>query len=356
MRNLTGRSALLALLCALSTPVLANFQFEPLPAKVPEPADNPSTPEKIELGKQLFFDPRLSIDGSVSCNSCHDVQGNGTDSRATAVGVGGQLGTRSAPTVWNAAFLSAQMWDGSLPSLEEQAKGPILNPIEMAMPHAEAAVERIASIPGYVEQFQQVFGGDQAVSYNNIAKAIAAYERTLITPNSRFDLYLMGKGLLTRQEKAGMETFVELGCIRCHRGPAMAGPRMPDGRAFLAWFPAFSSDYDKKYKLKEDLGIYNNTRDELARVSGVVRGKWRVPSLRNVAVTAPYFHNGSVKTLNQAVRVMARAQLNRELSDYEAEIIEAFLKTLTGERVAQTPPLLPPSADETTVSKLAQVK
>ena len=340
------RSAFLAvILCviAFTMPSYASVEnFVPLPLVAPESKDNPSTPEKISLGKQLFFDARLSIDGTVSCNSCHDVQGNGTDSRATSIGVKGQLGDRSAPSVWNAAFLSAQMWDGRLPSLEEQAKGPILNPIEMAMPHPDAAVERIASIPGYVSQFTKVFGGDKPVTYDNIARAIAAYERTLITPNSRFDQYLLGNtAALTRQELNGMEAFESLGCVRCHRGPAMAGPLLVTGEVFLQWFPAFPNHYIDKYKLVDDLG-YNNGKDNELKVR---RGKWRVPSLRNIANTAPYFHNGSVKTLNKAIRVMARSQLNRELSDYEADILEAFLKSLTGEYSIQTTPILPPDAD-----------
>lgn len=327
-----------------TTPIFAGVgNFVPLPNTAPEPKDNPSTPEKISLGKQLFFDARLSIDGTVSCNSCHDVQGNGTDSRATSVGVGGQLGGRSAPSVWNAAFLSAQMWDGRLPTLEDQAKGPILNPIEMAMPHPDAAVERIASIPGYAKQFAEVFGGDEPVTYDNIAKAIAAYERTLITPNSRFDQYLRGNSkAITRQEKNGMETFVSLGCDRCHKGPNMAGPIMPNGEVFLQWFPAFHNPYIDEYKLVDDLG-YNTGKEAELKVR---RGKWRVPSLRNIANTAPYFHNGSVKTLNKAVRVMARSQLNRELTDYEADVLEAFLKTLTGEYSIQATPMLPPDADK----------
>ncbi len=320
----------------------ANFEFVPLPFLAPVSEENPSTPEKISLGKQLFFDPRLSIDGTISCNSCHNLKGNGTDSRSTSVGVYGQLGSRSAPTVWNAAFLSSQMWDGRISTLEEQAKGPILNPVEMAMPHEQAAVDRIAAISGYVEQFERIFGGDQPVSYDNIAKAIAAFERTLITPNSRFDQYLRGNHTaLTRKEKHGMDTFKDLGCIRCHRGPALAGPVLPNGEAFLQWFPAHSSQYDDEYKLKEDLG-YNNGKEHFLEVR---RGKWRVPTLRNIALTAPYFHNGSVKTLNKAVRVMARAQLNRDLTDYEADVLVAFLETFTGEFQVIIPPILP--ADDT---------
>jgi len=329
-----------ALLAVISTQSFADFV--PLPFSVPAPKDNPSTPEKISLGKQLFFDARLSVDGTVSCNSCHDVQGNGTDSRATSIGVKGHIGGRSAPSVWNAAFLSSQMWDGRLPTLEDQAKGPILNPLEMAMPHPDAAVNRIASIPGYAKQFAKVFGGDKPVTYDNIAKAIATYERTLITPNSRFDQYLRGTATLTRQELNGMETFRSLGCVRCHKGPNMAGPVMPDGQIFLQWFPAFPNPYIDEFKLIDDLGYNNGKEDELE----VRRGKWRVPSLRNIANTAPYFHNGSVKTLNKAVRVMARSQLNRELTDYEAGILEVFLKTLTGEYSIQATPILPPDADK----------
>ncbi|MDH5258881.1 MAG: cytochrome-c peroxidase [Gammaproteobacteria bacterium] len=328
------------LLLGYSSTSFADFgSFVPLPHSVPEPKDNPSTPEKVSLGKQLFFDARLSVDGTVSCNSCHDVQGNGTDSRATSVGVRGQIGGRSAPPVWNAAFLSAQMWDGRLSTLEDQAKGPILNPIEMAMPHPDAAVNRIASIPGYLSQFKKVFGGETPVTYDNIARAIATYERTLITPNSRFDQYLLGNtAALTRQEQNGMETFRSLGCNRCHRGPAMAGPQLANGQIFLQWFPAFPNPYIDEFKLTDDLGYNNGKEDELE----VRRGKWRVPSLRNIANTAPYFHNGSVKSLNKAVRVMARSQLNRELTDYEADVLEAFLKTLTGEYSIQATPMLPP--------------
>ena len=195
-------------------------------------------------------------------------------------------------------------------------------------------------MPGYVTQFKHVFGEEEpAVTYDNIAKAIAAYERTLITPNSRFDQYLRGnKTILTRQEIHGMEAFQEIGCIRCHRGPALAGPMLPNGEVFIQWFPAHPSEYDEEYKLIDDLGYNNGKEDELA----VRRGKWRVPTLRNIAITAPYFHNGSVKTLHQAVRVMAKAQLNKRLSEYEVDILVAFLKTLTGERSEQNPPELPP--------------
>ena len=331
----------ITMLCSISAPSLAGF--EPLPlTPPPAPADNPATPAKIALGKQLFFDPRLSVDNTLSCNSCHDVTGSGTDNRSVSVGVGGQLGNRSAPTIWNAVFLSAQFWDGRAPSLEEQAKGPILNPIEMGMPHKEATIERIREISAYREQFAAVFGGKDPITMDNIAKAIAAYERTLITPNSPFDRYLRGnKTAMSEDAVAGMHEFERLGCTRCHTGPAFAGPAdMPTGDAFVAWFPAFASRYDQEFHLKEDLG-----RNEQVSPRPLT-GRWRVPTLRNIALTAPYFHNGSVNTLDQAVRVMAKVQLNRDLDEHQVAILVAFLKSLTGEFPTQKPPLLPDMTED----------
>ena len=329
------RFAAVVLLSASTQSVVAEWGFQPLPFKAPEPADNPSTAAKVLLGKQLFFDPRLSKDNTVSCNFCHNVAGNGTDSRATSVGVDGQIGGRSAPSVWNAAFLSSQFWDGRAPSLEEQAKGPILNPIEMGITHEASAVDRIASIPGYVEQFEAVFGGKTPVTYDNIAKAISAYERTLITPNSLFDQYLRGdETALNKKAKAGMKEFEDLGCLRCHNGPAFAGPVLPKGEVFYQYFPANRSEYDKLLGLQDDVGVRNNGGEKTPSL-------WRVPSLRNIALTAPYFHNGSVETLNEAVRVMARVQLNRTLTDEQADNLVAFLETLTGDFTVQRPPKLP---------------
>lgn len=327
------------LLLVISTPSQA--AFEPLPFTAPEPADNPSSAAKINLGKQLFFDPRLSVDGTVSCNTCHDVAGNGTDSQAVSTGIKGQEGGRSAPTVWNAAFLTSQFWDGRAETLEDQAKGPILNPIEMGMPHEEAAVDRINAVPGYRTQFIAIFGDQDPVTYDNIAKVIATYERTLITPNSPFDRFLRGdKTALSAQAKAGMKDFEKIGCDRCHKGPALAGPATTTkGKVFYQWFPAFASSYDEQYKLKEDLGYNQGKKD-------VPTGKWRVPTLRNIALTAPYFHNGSVKTLNEAVRVMAKAQRNRTLTDQEAENLVVFLESLTGEFTVQNAPTLPPGPGE----------
>ena len=317
---------------------LAALAFEPLPAKPPVPKDNPITKEKVELGKQLFFDPRLSVDGTVSCNSCHNVMSSGTDNRPVSVGVNAHKGGRSAPTVWNAAFLTAQFWDGRAATLEDQAKGPILNSIEMGMPDKETVVKRLKSIPGYQKQFIAVFGGKDPITYDNVAKAIATYERTLITPNSAFDRYLKGdKSALSKEAKQGMELVEKVGCTSCHNGPNFAGPtNLPVGQGFYQKFPTYTgSEYEKKYNLTSDMGRFEATKKEEDK------HMWRVPTWRNVALTAPYFHNGSVKSLDEAVRVMAKTQLNKDLEDNQTKSIVAFLNSLSGEFPRQTMPRIP---------------
>lgn len=323
------------------------FAFESLPDRVVAPKDNPMTPAKIELGKQLFFDPRLSSDGTVSCNDCHNVMGSGTDNRSVSVGVTGQRGGRSAPTVWNAAFLSAQFWDGRAASLEEQAKGPILNPVEMGMPNPETVVRRLRNIPGYVAQFRSVFGGEDPLSYDNIAKAIATYERTLITPNSPFDKYIKGdKNALTESAQRGMKLVEQLGCTNCHTGPNFSGPaNLQTGQGFYQKFPVVAgSKYETQYDLVQDLGRFAVTKKDKDK------NVWRVPTWRNVALTAPYFHNGSVATLPEAVRVMAKTQLGKELKENEVGDVVAFLNSLTGEFPVQTMPKLPETPNATVVS------
>jgi cytochrome c peroxidase len=324
---------------ALTMPGLPAAQaMEALPATVPVPADNPQSAAKIELGKQLFFDPRLSASGTVSSNSCHNVMGNGTDSIRTSFGVFGERGGRNSPTVWNAAFYSAQFWDGRAATLEDQAKGSILNPVEMAMPDESSAVERIGSIPGYVSQFSAVFGGENPVSYDNIAKAIASYERTLLTPNSPFDRFMNGdESAMNAAARRGMQTVQDIGCTACHSGPIFAGPAaLPLGQGFFQRFPLLDdSEYVDKYRLAEDLGRYTVTQKDADR------HMWRVPTWRNVALTAPYFHNGSVDTLDEAVRVMARTQLGLDLTGEQVDDIVAFLESLTGEFPQQTLPRLP---------------
>ena len=226
------------------------------------------------------------------------------------------------------SFLQHAILGWARRTLEDQAKGPILNPIEMAMPDESSAVDRIRSIPGYVSQFETVFGGEVPVNYDNIAKAIASYERTLVTPDSPFDRFINGdKEALNSSAQRGMQTVQDIGCTACHSGPIFAGPgTLPIGQGFFQRFPLLNdSEYVAKYRLAEDLGRYTVTEKESDK------HMWRVPTWRNVALTAPYFHNGSVDTLDEAVRVMAKTQLGLDLSAEQVGDIVAFLESLTGE-------------------------
>ena len=327
----------LALLLLVGTAQAADW--EALPAKPPIPADNPQTPEKIELGKLLYHDPRLSSTGTVSCASCHSLMEGGDDHRPVSIGVHGQPGGRNAPTVWNAAFHSTQFWDGRAASLEEQAKGPVTNPVEMGMPDLGSAVDRLTAIPGYAPIFDKAFGKGDNITEENMAKAIAAYERTMITPNSAYDRYVKGdKKALSAQQVRGMEAFAANGCTACHSGAAFNGPEMPQGTPFMAKFPTFTdTPYVAEYKLDADPGRFASSGAEQDR------HMWRVPTLRNLTYTAPYFHNGSVKTLPEAVKVMATTQLDKTLDDATAADIAAFLEGLTGKFPEQSMPHLPPT-------------
>ncbi|MEW6163543.1 MAG: cytochrome c peroxidase [Pseudomonadota bacterium] len=320
-----------------------------LPETAPAPADNPTTPEKVALGKRLFHETRLSGDGTLACASCHDLAGKaGGDGRATARGIAGQVGPRNTPTVWNAAFQSVLFWDGRARSLEEQAKGPILNPIEMGLSSPAEAERRLAGDPAYRAAFAAAFG-DATVSFDRIAMAIAAFERTLITPDAPYDRFVRGEtGALSRAQLRGMALFESLGCVTCHAGPAFSDASLLGAGMPLRIFPANPTPYEDKYRLLAD-------RDG-------ARGTWRVPSLRNVALTGPYFHNGAVDDLAEAVRVMATAQLNlaldkapargsywlsaerelhrtepRSLSPRDVDDIVAFLRALSSERLAVAP-------------------
>lgn len=331
-----GKSILLVGLYSLNA-----LALEALPQKVPVPVDNPITKEKIELGKTLYFDPRLSIDGTVSCNSCHNVMSDGGDGRPVGVGVRGQRGGRGSPTVWNSAFNSVQFWDGRAASLEDQAKGPLTNPIEMGMPNHDAVIARVNKIPGYVAAFKKAFPKDASpVNIDNLAKAIATYERTLVTPNSAFDKYIRGnKKALSAQQIRGMKLVEEIGCTSCHTGPNFAGEGLKMGEGNYKPFPQIpGSKYDKMYDLTSDLGRYEVTKNKEDK------NHWRVPTWRNVALTAPYFHNGKVATLDEAVRVMAKTQLDTDLTNEQVDDIVAFLNSLTGEFPKQTMPVLPATA------------
>lgn len=333
-----GRSFAAFLFAGLiGSPVLAAWQA--LPDKAPQPADNPSTPAKVELGKMLYFDPRLSSTGVVSCFSCHSVMEGGDDHRPVSIGVHGLKGGRNAPTVWNAAFNSVQFWDGRAATLEEQAKGPIANPVEMGMDNVGLAVDRIKRITGYKPYFDRAFGPGDNITTDNVAKAIAAYERTLITPNSPYDRFVKGdKKALSAAQQRGMNTFAAVGCTGCHSGPAFSGPALPIGTGFYMKFPIYTDNpYVAKYHLLDDSGRYNVTHQDADK------HMWRVPTLRNLVYTAPYMHNGSVKSLDEAVRVMAATQLNKQLTDQQVRDIVLFLEGLTGPFPDEVMPHLPPT-------------
>ncbi|MCK5719746.1 MAG: cytochrome C biogenesis protein CcsA [Thiomargarita sp.] len=320
-------------------------QAEVLPNIPPIPADNVQSAAKIELGKILFFDPRLSSTGTVSCNSCHNVMAGGEDNRPNSMGVHGKTGGRSAPTVWNSGFLSVQFWDGRAASLEDQARGPVTNSIEMGMKNWDVVVERLKTIPGYNALFQAAFAnGVETITEDNAVKAIAAYERTLVTNNSAYDQYMQGdKTALTIEQIEGLNTFNELGCQTCHLGANFSGPQLPIGQGWFRKFPTYNSEYDSQYNLLEDTGRYQVTNQETDK------NVWRVPTLRNIVITAPYFHHGAVPTLDEAVRVMAKSQLNKDLTATQVQTIIAFLNSLTGEFPEQTMPRLPGMMGESVI-------
>jgi cytochrome c peroxidase len=286
--------------------------FGRIPASMPA-QDDPANPARIALGRVLYYDVRLSLDRTVSCNTCHPLDAYGVDHRQFSVGVNGQLGSRNAPTVYNAAGHIAQFWDGRAPTVEEQAKGPILNPVEMAMPNGDAVIARLKEIDGYRGAFAAAFPGEtDPLTYDNVGRAIGAFERRLVTP-SRWDTYLGGDGgALSPIERQGLNTFATLGCTACHRGTYVGGEMFQKLGLVEPW-PA-----------EGDSGRYVVTHRRADRFV------FKVPSLRNIEQTGPYFHDGEVATLDEAVRRMARYQLGRELRDPEVKAVVAWLKSLTG--------------------------
>lgn len=287
---------------------------------------NAITAAKIDLGRMLFYDPRLSKSGDVSCNSCHDLMSYGVDGKTVSTGHNGQKGTRNAPSVYHAAGHIAQFWDGRAADVEEQAKGPVLNPVEMAMASQGEVVERLRSIPGYVAAFQSAFPNDtQPVTFDNMARAIGAFERKLVTP-SRWDRFLQGdRSAITSEEMNGHHEFMHGGCATCHNG-AYVGGRMFQRLGTERPWPAVT-----------DLGRIEVTKATSDRMV------FKVPSLRKVEKTAPYFHDGKVTRLEEAVRLMGRHQLDTELSQTQVRQIVAWLSTLTGEIPVEyiRPPRLP---------------
>ncbi|MDT8317912.1 MAG: cytochrome-c peroxidase [bacterium] len=282
---------------------------------------------QVGLGKKLFFDPRLSKSGLISCNTCHNLATGGVDGVASAIGHKWTSNPHNlgSPTVYNAVFNAVQMWDGRFLSLEEQAKGPIEAGPEMASP-PELVIGRIKSIPDYVSEFKNTFPKDKdPVNFDNIAKAIAAFERTLVTP-SDFDEFLSGNDkALTGKQKNGLKVFIDKGCSLCHNGVGIGGGSMQP-------FPVT----DNPYK-------YANVGDFKGNEEGLVR----VPTLRNITQTAPYFHNGAVWSLKEAVQIMGKTQLDVDLSDNEASDLVAFLGSLKGKKPVIIYPILPASTDET---------
>lgn len=285
--------------------------FQPIMEAVENPA-NPLTDAKVDLGRMLYYDTRLSKNRTVSCNSCHDLASFGDDGLATSKGIDAQLGGRSAPTVYNAAIHIAQFWDGRAADVEAQAVGPILNPIEMGMPDEAYVLRVLKSIPGYVEAFARAFPEDpESVTYANVGKAIGAFERKLMTP-SKFDDFLKGdEKALTDAEKHGLNLFVTTGCTVCHNGMGVGGHL-----------------YQKLGLVKEwptkDLGRFAATKNEADKYF------FKVPSLRNITETAPYLHDGSIASLEEMVAKMAEYQLGRTISAEDTKAIVTFLGSLKG--------------------------
>jgi cytochrome c peroxidase len=302
--------------------------LEPVPYGLQEVKDNPITREKIELGKMLFFDPRLSASGVISCNTCHNLGTGGDDNLATSVGHGWQKGPRNSPTVFNAVFNKAQFWDGRAEDLKAQAKGPIQAGVEMNnLP--EQVVVTLNSMPEYVERFGRAFPGEaDPVSFDNMAKAIEAFEVTLVTPNAPFDQWLEGNdGAMTEAQKVGLAQYLDKGCTSCHSGINLGGQD---------YFPfGLIKRPGADILPPEDKGRYRVTKtasDEYV---------FRAAPLRNIALTAPYFHSGQIWDLEQAVDVMGTAQLGATLNAEESAQIAEFLRSLTGEQPKVEYPVLP---------------
>lgn len=291
----------------------ASIGREPI---LPLPPAQPLPPEKVALGEKLFHDPRLSRDNSISCASCHDLSRGGADRSRFSAGINGAMGEVNAPTVFNAGLNVAQFWDGRARSLEEQAAGPVHNPAEMGSSWDEV-VGKLREDAEYRAQFRRVYS--DGISPANIAGAIAAFERSLITPNARFDRYLRGeKDALSRDELEGYRRFVNHGCASCHQGAAIGGN-------MFQRFGVMGDYFKGRPATGADLGRFNVTGQEEDR------HVFKVPSLRNVAATSPYFHDGSARTLSDAVRVMGKYQLGKDMSSEDVRLVVAFLHTLSGE-------------------------
>lgn len=311
----------------------AQSMFKPLPSAEEMQKIRPFTMEQAELGQQLWYEPRLSKGNTVSCNSCHNLASAGVDNMPTSQGHKGLFGGRNSPTALNAATLDMQFWDGRAADVEEQAGGPLLNPVEMANDNEAAAAGKIAKIPEYQEAFKKAFPEDGAVSFKNITAAIGAFERTLLTP-TKWDDYLKGNiNALNEQERKGVRAFIDNGCIACHTGINLGGSTFQKFGLVQPYWEHISDE-------KRDTG-----REEVTH-KPEDRYFFRVPGLRNVAKTYPYFHNGSVWELDKAVSIMGKTQLGKDLPKEDVDNIVAFLNTLSGpvSEKARTMPELPLSS------------
>jgi cytochrome c peroxidase len=305
--------------------------FQPLP-EVASSGVNPVTEEKVALGRMLYYETRLSKGQDIACNSCHMLDKYGVDNQPTSDGHKGQKGDRNSPTVYNAAGHFVQFWDGRAADVEAQAKGPVMNPVEMAMPSEKQVVAVLTSMPEYVEAFKKAFPEDKdPVNYENMAKAIGAFERKLITP-SRWDKFLRGdQNALTNEEKTGFNTYMEVGCQACHAGAYLGGNLYQKLGAVKPWPDTSDPGREKVTKNEADRMVF------------------KVPGLRNVEGTSPYYHNGKVETLELAVSRMGEYQLGKTLTDSQVNSILTWLKTLTGDVPAEyiKAPVLPKSTAKT---------
>ncbi len=300
----------------------AQMFFKVLPTEAPNP-ENTLTDAKIKLGKILYYDNRLSKDETQSCNTCHNIAAYGVDNLATSPGDNGIPGTRNSPTVFNAALKGAQFWDGRNKDVEEQAGGPILNPAEMAIPNEQFLIDRLKKVEMYQNLFAETYSGEKdPFTYKNIRHAIAAFERTLLTP-SKFDKYLVNNvDALNEQEKKGLKTFIDQGCIACHTGSLLGG-------TMLQKFALFGDYWELTGSSNIDYGKFEETKIESDKFM------FYVPMLRNVEKTAPYFHDGSVTDLRMAIKIMGKTELNKDLTAEQVENIFVFMKTLTANVYAE---------------------
>lgn len=320
-----------SLLILIYTPCLAFDYLQPLPEKPLVPDDNHMTDRKISLGKQLYFDKSLLGPQSIlSCNSCHNLSEGGDDNRPYSVGQNGKISRRSAPGLWNIGLQTVLYWDGRSTTLEDQTLDHLRDPVISGWSSVGKIINHLSQSSKYRAAFEKAFPDDPEISGKNLARAIASFERSLLAPDSPFDRYIKGdKSAISDSAKRGIEAFNDTGCLACHFGVNFAGPApgpaMSMGDGFYELFPNMrGSSYDKQYQLTEDLGRY-----EFTGFPGE-KYMWRVPPLRNIELTAPYFHNGSVSTLEEAIRVMAKTQTNKEISDTTVKEISSFLRSLSG--------------------------